>query len=241
MKQCPVCKTAYSDDTLVFCLSDGASLAPMSEPPTTKQIPFDRMRTEIAPVADYSSAPTIISAPSSVPKNNKSLIYGLLGIVSILLLAIIGFAGYIIYKNSDSDRQSLASNSSSPTPASSTAEENTQRLKERLANVERQLSEQKNAPPKQAATPFSASPQPSSPQEESKTATVIPTTDGFLALRSLPNTKNGVQILKIPSGATVEVKSCQKNVVTIGGRRGRWCMISYDGKAGWVYEAFLNY
>ena len=37
MKQCPVCKTTYTDDTLRYCLADGTTLA---EGPLTEETVF---------------------------------------------------------------------------------------------------------------------------------------------------------------------------------------------------------
>lgn len=157
----------------------------------------------------------------------------------ILLSGIAVITGYFIYHNGGFDKKEIASNNlQSPSP--SKTQDNTQELKERLANVEKQLSEQKNTKPGPGTTPFST-PTQSNPSLVVVTATVVPTGDGFLALRSAPSAENGAQILKIPTGAIVVLEDCQRNYVTIGGRRGHWCMISYGGETGWAFDAFLKY
>ena len=46
MKQCPVCKSTYTDDSLKFCLNDGAALtAPLSSSEATQQMSFGSNRT----------------------------------------------------------------------------------------------------------------------------------------------------------------------------------------------------
>ncbi|MGI9035132.1 MAG: SH3 domain-containing protein [Pyrinomonadaceae bacterium] len=238
MKQCPVCKTAYSDDTLVFCLNDGANLVSTPDSPAaTEQMTFEPWRVEIS---QNQSEPTIISAPAARSKKSKGLIYGLLAVILLLLIGVGAIAAFLFYRNSV---KTQISSNNSPSPSVSVtplkSADNTQELKQRLANVEKQLSEQKNA--KINSTPLPAPAQSNLSPPAAITARVVPTSDGFLALRSAPSAESGEQILKIPTGATVQLEDCQRNYVNIGGRRGRWCMISYGGETGWAFNAFLSY
>ncbi|HEX2640645.1 MAG TPA: hypothetical protein VHL50_08745, partial [Pyrinomonadaceae bacterium] len=81
--------------------------------------------------------------------------------------------------------------------------------------------------------------------DETKTytsrATVNSPSDGFLALRSLPDANYGERIAKIPHGSTVDVISCADDQVTIGSHTGHWCLITYQSNAGFVFDAFLDY
>ncbi len=73
------------------------------------------------------------------------------------------------------------------------------------------------------------------------TARVNSPGDGFLALRSQPDSENGNRITKIPHGASVNVLSCQSPAVKIGSRTGRWCQVTYNGQSGWAFDAWLDY
>lgn len=63
--------------------------------------------------------------------------------------------------------------------------------------------------------------------------------DGFLALRSDPSVSSGSRLVQIPHGAPVDIGGCDGPSATIGGRSGRWCRASYDGRSGYVFDAFL--
>lgn len=61
MKQCPNCKATYSDDSMSFCLNDGANLIFASEEAETVQMSFDKnpLRVNIP----QNSAPPVFAAP----------------------------------------------------------------------------------------------------------------------------------------------------------------------------------
>jgi uncharacterized protein YraI len=48
-------------------------------------------------------------------------------------------------------------------------------------------------------------------------------------------------VAKIPHGTTIKVLLCSEQTVTIDGRKGHWCMVSYDNKTGWVFDAWLSF
>jgi hypothetical protein len=63
MKKCPQCQAAYYDETLVFCLEDGAKLAVVSSPTTAETKSF---------ITDQKSIETVFfDASAELPKTVK--------------------------------------------------------------------------------------------------------------------------------------------------------------------------
>lgn len=60
-----------------------------------------------------------------------------------------------------------------------------------------------------------------------------------LVLRDKPNT-GGQRVQLIQYGKPVEFVEEQATTETIGGKQGRWTRISYEGKSGWVFGAYLS-
>jgi hypothetical protein len=253
MKHCPVCKSSYTDDSLSFCLSDGAALiasAPSSGSEVTQRMSFSSQPTvENNPpfrVQIQSETPTHFSVPKNTTQieQKRSNSASVLIIIALLVVIVVGgsMLGYFAFIRQDN---SVAAVNSTPTPApantatpvQSNTPDETQILKEKLEKLERQLNDQKNARNNPSSPAFS--PAPSAPPI-TVPARVNSPNDGFLALRTAPNAKTGVQILQIPHGATVNVLACQ-SATTIGDRRGRWCRVIYNGRQGWAFDAFLVY
>lgn len=244
MKQCPVCKNTYTDETLTFCLSDGTRLSDFYQAAATVILPNPVKPTEAnygrvnIPVNSVSTE-TIITPPvisdnqtSQTEKKRFSsfAIVAVFGLLGIFLLAGI-IVGYFFLK----DNQTLvANNSSTPNSNISQNNSNEQDLKNKVDQLQKQLDEQKNAANK--ATPSTTS----TPPISTKTAQVNSPSDGFLAMRSGPSHKSGSQIMKMPHGATINVYNCQ-NSTTIAGKTGRWCQVSYGGSNGWAFDAWLVY
>lgn len=72
MKRCPTCGTSYTDDTLRYCLQDGATLqsdtkSPLSMVATLRDDSFDEERTA---AASHSSAPTVEISGSDAAATN---------------------------------------------------------------------------------------------------------------------------------------------------------------------------
>ena len=65
-------------------------------------------------------------------------------------------------------------------------------------------------------------------------ATVNSPGDGFLALRSNPNTNMGSRLLKIPHATDLVLGECVST-----SESGRWCKTSYQGQNGWVSSRYL--
>ena len=60
-KRCPVCKSTYTDDALIYCVSDGASLVPVNTSSS-----YDPDATRLSPEARHKEAP-----PTEVYRPNK--------------------------------------------------------------------------------------------------------------------------------------------------------------------------
>ena len=238
MKQCPNCQTTYTDDALRFCLADGATLVSASNEAETVRIPFNKnpARVDVPP----DSAPTVftppISAAQSKSKGAGLIIAGVLGVL-LLFLLIGGVAAFLLLRSSDDKKAIVASPLASASPvASPTAApvDETAALKEKLANLEKQVGDQNNRKLPAAAPPETFSP----PKQSPTTARANSPRDGFLALRSEPNSETGSRIAKIPHGATLTVLGCPKSS-NVGKMTGRWCQVIYNGQSGWAFDAFM--
>jgi hypothetical protein len=252
MKQCPVCKTTYTDVTLRYCLADGNTLVDLNpeQPTVVRQgghvtdggtIAIARgpqMRIDIP--QDMVQTPQSFQPPPTPSGGSsggllKVLLVILVGIFTILTVAV---ATLIYLNRSGPDIAADISNYNGKTPAlptpASTINE-TDELRDQIANLEKLLNDQKrnNQP---SNIPLSL------PNQSTATtsARVNSPGDGFLALRTFPNNQAGDRILKIPHGATVSVGGCL-NSSRIGNKTGRWCRASYDGYSGWVFDSFLVY
>jgi len=239
MKQCPVCGTSYTDETLRFCLADGAVLTDLRDDEVTEVIPGnDPIRITIAEhdqptVARTAALPT--AQPPARTGGVLKLFVAVLGL-GFLLLIVLGVAGIFWYvsnrpvgeTNNNSSSNTLRT-SPSPTP---TVDEN-EDLRRQIANLEKLLRQQGANRP--ANIPLTLPNQTST-----STARVNSPGDGFLALRTFPSSASGERILQIPHGASVTVGGCL-NIARIGSRAGRWCRASYGGYSGWVFDAFLTY
>lgn len=238
MKQCPVCKTTYTDETLQFCLADGATLFnPSITSEATQQ--FSNATNPIRVNISREETPTIIANKPllnpPVKKGGNGLIIGVL--VVILLFVVLGSAGvigWLLLK----DKETVVTNTQPSPPISnsltkSPTPDEAAILKEKLANLEKKVQEQKN---KQPTVPTISN--TSTPQSTQITARVNSPGDGFLALRTEPSAETGDRILQIPHGATVIVNSCLPKAA---GKKGRWCRVNYNGNAGWAFDGFLIY
>lgn len=240
MKQCPNCKTVYTDDSLQFCLSDGANLIAVSDEPETVRMSYggQPMRVDIP----QNSTPTVFAAPPQIVQNQPAKkVFGLIvaGIVAvILILAIAGIAGFVYYKHIE-NKDAIVS--ASPTPASKTTVSPTtapndeiERLKEEKANLQKQLQDRQNQKPDLPAN-FS-----SPPKQTVTTARANSPRDGFLALRSEPNSETGYRIAQIPHGATITVLGCPR-ASNVGKMPGHWCQVVYNGQTGWAFDGFMTF
>ena len=229
MKQCPDCRTTYTDETLRFCLQDGGTLVEVAESETVIR---PGVRVDI-PSTNY---PTIKTAPTKGSPIIKIVVAVL--IVGFLGLVVLGGAGAIFYLRSAGTTLAVASptptasptRSPSPTP---TPEAEDERLEQEIANLQKQLEDALDPSPTKTPPSFSS--------DDLPTARVNSPSDGFLALRSEPDSEKGARLAQIPHGTVVTLENCEKEQVKIGSRTGRWCMVTYRGQAGWVFDAWLDY
>lgn len=238
MKFCPNCKTTYSDDSLIYCLSDGANLVsmPSAEKTIEMSVATNPIRFDIPSNSDPTVFAPRISQPPT-PNEKKGISPWLvLPLVAILLLSVAALLGYILLK----PNSATISNSATPSP-SATPKDETAALKDELESLKKQIANQKTPPKNDSMMrPF--------PNDNSSSAPVIQTAranspnDGFLALRSIPDAENGTLLAKIPHDTNLEIIGCQKNETQLPGkRRGRWCRTNFNGQSGWVFDAFLSY
>ncbi len=247
MKRCPQCKTVYTDDSLQFCLSDGAKLISVDdgdEAAETVRMSFGNEPTRINIPAD--STPTVFKnappIPQTAPHQPAKKAFGIIAAVLIgffLLLAAVGIGGFIFYKRSGNQNSAVVSASPTPTgkPTASpiaSPDDETEKLKSDLANLQKQLDEQK----KQKNTQLADNSSP--PAQTLKIAKANSPRDGFLALRSEPDSETGYRIAQIPHGATLTVLNCPKPS-NVGKMPGRWCRVIYEGQSGWAFDAFMTF
>ena len=194
------------------------------------------MRVNVPP----DSSPTVFSPPiAQTPPVKKGTSLIIVGILGVLLLLMVGlFAAYILLRTT-SDKSSSVVVSPTPTvsPAVSktaTPNDETVALKEKLASLEKQVQDQKIQKPNSPVETFSP------PKPSVNTARANSPRDGFLALRSEPNSETGYRITQIPHGATLTVLGCPKPS-NIGKMTGRWCQVIYNGQSGWAFDAFMTF
>jgi Bacterial SH3 domain len=151
-------------------------------------------------------------------------------IVAILILALgLDMNNTFMFRK---ENKNITPSNSTPTP-----DPEKQRLQDELANIQRRLDEQQ----KNANRPVTPPPAPTPNSPGTVTARVNSPNDGFLALRAAPDADRGQRIAKIPHGDVVTIENCNRNKVTIGARSGRWCLISWNGYEGYVFDAWLIY
>jgi hypothetical protein len=226
MKQCPDCRTTYTDDSLRFCLADGATLVEKTGEQET--VVRSGMRVDI----EQQAKPVVQQA--GVEKKSGSMTMKI--VIAVLLLGFLGLiivvaAGAFFYINSANSNIASKSPTPTATPLPTTDLEK-ERLQQELANLQKKIDDDKKAETNKT---------PGFESDDLPTARVNSPNDGFLALRSAPDADKGERLLRIPHGTIVALENCEKKKVTIGGRTGRWCMVSYGGQTGWVFDAWLTY
>lgn len=173
-------------------------------------------------------------------KSGLSAVVKTILILSVLLALAVVIAvaiGVLYLRSQENIFVNSATNISRTTPTpSATPDPETERLKKELADLQKQLDEKKTSSANSVSFPDL-----DKLDFEFREATVNSPGDGFLALRSEPNSEFGERLAQIPHGAKINVVSCDSDKVTIGNRRGSWCLIEWNGSAGWVFDAWLTY
>ncbi len=209
MKQCPTCRTSYTDDSLKFCLADGAVLdsATDEQPTVIKPAGINAVRVEIGSTAASTEAmPRIDPAPTS---SSGTWLKIALGVVILGLFAIgaVGLIGAVFYYGTGDKEKDITAKSPTPTPTTTaTPDAEKERLRDELTNIQKKLEEK-------IKTNVNSQPPPSG-QPPLTTATANSPEDGFLALRSQPNAETGTRITKIPHGARILIGTCGQYITT---------------------------
>lgn len=237
MKKCPQCGTTYTDETLRFCLADGTALISVGDSEPTLVASYrDNLRMNI---------PATQTSNVQVPKKSSGPWLKILAVVLVLgfvVLVVVGFAGFLLYYSSGREEPAVVSKTPTPAPAASaTPDEERQRLEEEVANLQKKLEEQQQKTTPANTAPFPSPEIPSDIDEGFAIAIVNSPGDGFLALRSEPSVENGKLMAKIPHGSVIQLNNCEKNQVTVAGRKGRWCQVNFADQTGYVFDAFLIY
>lgn len=236
MKQCPQCRSTYTDNGLRFCLTDGSELVPVAdEQETVLGSRGDELQAGSRPAPSYSTGQPVGAQGGGRVLGKVIAIAGVLGVVLVIGLIAFVLIIYLVGRtktgdNRSSDKTPVPSPSTSPTP-----DAEKQRLQDELANVQKRLAEEQRNANRAVNQPRT----PTSPG--TVTARVNSPNDGFLALRAQPDADHGERIAKIPHGDVVTIENCNRNEVTIGERTGRWCLVSWNGYEGYVFDAWLIY
>lgn len=253
MKQCPACKTTYTDDTLRFCLADGNPLRDLADSQETViqgggfhdaetvSIANEKARAEMPRETVQMRNPaqqTVVSPPSKSSGAIFKVLMVLIGLgIFFVLTAAVGAFIYFNMNGQDRVAANTSNNKStkvviaeSPSP---TPDDSDDELSKVIANLERDLDNpKKDKPPANATVPEIPA--------NKKMATVNSPNDGFLALRTMPSSDIGERITKIPDGATITVGFCGP-VMPAMKPSGRWCQARYNGSFGWVFDAYLTF
>ncbi|NOT47113.1 MAG: SH3 domain-containing protein [Acidobacteria bacterium] len=229
MKECPACKTTYTDDSLRFCLSDGTALTALSddEPTVVRRTRNDSLRVDMTPEREDVVRPEKPSGSSTWIKILVALL--ILGVIALLGLGLAGAAFY--YGTGVKPPETPVKTPSSAPSVTPTVDPEKEKLRDELANIQKKLDEQKKAPL------IKATPDPSL----TTTVTANSPADGFLALRSEPNSETGKRIFKIPHGAKLQIGACGDYITTQKNNYGRWCRAAYAGYSGWVFDKYVIY
>ncbi|PYS86447.1 MAG: hypothetical protein DMF62_15850 [Acidobacteria bacterium] len=248
MKHCPKCGNSYTDDTLRFCLEDGTPLADGDEQATvvrpgeresykTEKLPsnmtvpqHEALRVDI-PSDNRTTPITVQTGKSHFPWAKFVIAVLVVGFIVVLGAGLLGVAFYV-----GSGKNVAVAHTATPTPTFTPAtppDKDKQKLEEEVANLKKKLEEAGNS--------NSDTDSPSDPDlsDIGGTARVNSPNDGFLALRNLPSSEIGQRIAKIPHGATINILACTDQAENIAGRKGHWCMVSYNSQVGWVFDVWI--
>lgn len=117
MKRCPKCNRQYKDDSLRFCLEDGSPLAPAmrEEAPPTEILPRAQptLKSSGSTVPSYQNSPSL---PQTEVRQTNPLLTGGVIAIALLLLLLVGIAGYFVLKQSGTDQSSPEAANATPTP-----------------------------------------------------------------------------------------------------------------------------
>src|SRR5215468_5233572 len=109
MKQCPQCRTTYTDDSLRYCLADGKELIQIdSEQETIAARRDQKLRVDI----DRAEPVPPIPAPPKSRNSPALKILAIIALVGLLVIIGVGAVGTLIYlrtrNNSANTNKSVA-------------------------------------------------------------------------------------------------------------------------------------
>lgn len=116
------------------------------------------------------------------------------------------------------------------------AELEKEKLEEKIDSLEKTVEDQKKQLNRKQST--KSTPRPKTKRSVKGYVRVNSPSDGWLALRTAPNSRTGRLIIKIPHGTLLDVYSCT-SVRRSGKLRGRWCKTVYADYEGWVFDYYL--
>jgi hypothetical protein len=111
MKRCPACNQTYTDESLSFCLNDGAPLLSIADPP-----PTEMYRPTPTQDSSYTQTPNWSPTPASAsPQRSKALPWIIGGVIALVVLGlasvfIVGL--FIALSGSSSSNSTVNSNNS---------------------------------------------------------------------------------------------------------------------------------
>lgn len=255
MKQCPKCGNTYTDETLSFCLTDGAVLDDLDGPAKTEAFGAadtgdqsapatrDNARVKIdIPDREQTTAGAVsgksVGSESGRSGINIKIVVAII-VALLFLTALTSAVGVYFFF--------ISSNGNSGVPVSgnrndnSEVEELKQRIEELSNRLENDPGNSRSNGEDPPTTPKAETPGGEDPEyDEEVIKRVNSPGDGFLALRDRPSASTGERLAKIPHGDIVVMESCQANTQTIGGRTGRWCRVRWEGRTGWVFDVWLT-
>ena len=227
MKQCPACKNTYTDDSLNYCLADGEILSTVA---VNEEETVVRQGVRV-PVNIPDT--TVTSRPAEKSGSGGLILKIVVAAAALIFLGVIvlGVISLLFYRSTDRPDPIIYPTPKATATPSPTPDTEKERLEKELADLQKKLEEAN----KTAETP------PEFESDDLPTARVNSPNDGFLALRSLPDSEKGERLARIPHGTVVTLEDCENERTTLAGKQGRWCMVTYDGSTGWVFDAWLQY
>lgn len=98
MKQCPHCRTTYTDDTLLFCLQDGTPLAPLRSSTDQPTVAWNEPETVVRQRAGDWQPSQVTQIQPAPKKSNTALAVGLTAFVMLLLFGG-GLGAWLLLRN----------------------------------------------------------------------------------------------------------------------------------------------
>ena len=229
MNRCPTCDRLYEAD-VQFCPTDGTPLEAVVAPPVARVV------APAMPAAQASQTLPIL--------------------VGVLVVAVVALVGFLLWQQQQTSADLSARTEAAETEAATARLDAEQQRNAARAEASRaaaaageaqQASAERDeasaaarsaAASARAARAAAQTPRPE-PVSYTRTGIAYSPSDGFLALRSAP-TSSSTMVYRIPHQAPVALGAC-RSPIPFGDRTGSWCRARYDGRTGWIFDAFISY